>query len=428
MQPTFIATFLLLFTLTLAAQNNPPGPAQTGPIAVTGVTAHLGNGKVVEGATILFKDGKIERVGTEAAPAGYTVVNAMGKHAYPGAIALNSDLGLVEINAVRATQDGREVGTFNPHGRSQIAFNTDSRVTPTVRSRGILLAQPTPSGGLISGRSSVMQLDGWNYEDATVRADDGVHLNWPNRLSYNWRTGELSPNKNYDEQLTEFTNYLKQARAYCSAAGAAERGPVNLDYAALCPAFSAEANAYLHVDQAADIQAGIILLKSMGMKPVIYGGDEAYRIADFLKKEQVSVVLNNVHALPGLADDPIHQPFLNPRLLAEAGVPFALSVGGGWEQRNLLFNAGTAVGNGLDYEAAVRAVTLEPARILGIDDRYGSLEAGKSATLFISSGDALDMRTSVIEMAWIDGRPVNLENKQDMLYEKFRGKYGEGKE
>ncbi len=420
----FLLTLLLAvgFGTCVRAQNPTPSPAQSGPVAVTGATIHVGDGTVIENGTILFRDGKIERVEAgAAAPAGYETVDASGKEVFPGLIALNSQLGLVEIGAVRATSDEREVGTFNPNARALIAFNTDSQVIPTVRSRGVLLVQSTPEGSLVSGRSSIMQLDGWNFEDAAVLADDGVHVNWPNRSSYNWQTGDVRANPRYEEQVKELESFLKQAIGYC--ANPDDDTDRLLKFESFCEALEGNSRVYLHADEARDIQSGVMLFKGMGAKPVIVGGYQAYLITDFLKREGVPVILSTTQALPENQDDAVDQPFRNPALLAEAGVDFAISHEGYWQQRNLPFVAGQAVGFGLPYEKAVEAVTLAPARIVGIDGTYGSIAVGKSATFVIAAGDILDMRSSDVEHAFIDGRSINLDNKQAELYRKFEEKY-----
>lgn len=412
----------IMFSGQLMAQNPTPAPAQSEKIAVINATVHIGNGRILERGKVLFSNGKIESVSQDkkAVPSDYKVIDAAGKHVYPGLIALNTGLGLTEIGAVRATRDGREVGYLNPNARALIAFNTDSQVIPTVRSRGVMIAQATPQGGGISGKSSMMQLDGWNYEDAVRKADDGMHFNWPRRLRYNWREGSFSPNKNYDEQVTGMRNYVMQAKAYCSDG---RQGDTQLKLAAMCDLMNGKAKAYFHVMRAADIQATVLFAKEMGMQPVIVGGSEAYLVTDFLKRENVPVILSSTQALPMNEDDDIDQPFKNPALLAKAGVTFAMSHGGYWEQRNLPFTAGSAVAYGLDYEKAIEALTLTPAKITGIAKDYGSLEAGKSATLIIVQGDVLDMRTSEVEHAFIDGRAVNLDNKQAELARKFGEKY-----
>jgi imidazolonepropionase-like amidohydrolase len=415
---------LLLLTLlctSARAQNPTPAPEQSKPILIRDATVHVGNGTVIENGDILLDEGKIIDIGTEvAAPANATIINASGKHVYPGLIALNTQLGLTEIGAVRSTNDQRETGSLNPNARALIAFNTDSQIIPTVRSRGVLVAQITPQGGRVSGRSSMVQLDGWNFEDAVVGEDDGVHINWPNRSSWSWRTRMVSENKDYAKQVDGLLDFMKEAAAYC---GTARIGDRLLKLEAMCEAISGTKNVYLHMDNPREIMQSVQLVKKMGGKPVIVGGQNAYLAAEFLKRENVPVILSSTQALPNNEDDDIDAPYTNPAKLAAAGVTFAISHGGYWEQRNLPFVAGQAVGFGLDYEKAVTAITLSPAKIAGIDKMYGSLEDGKSATLIIVSGDVLDMRTSNVEHAFIDGRKVDLDNKQAELARKFRSKY-----
>ncbi len=427
MKSLSIGTFATLFFLCLAipalwAQNPVPGAQQAEKIALLNATIHIGNGQVIENGQILFSGGKIESVSgpTKRAFPDYRVIDVAGKHIYPGLIALNTGLGLTEIDAVRATRDGQEVGSMNPNVRAMIAYNTDSQIIPTVRSRGVLLAQTVPTGGMISGKSSVMQLDAWNFEDAVKAEDEGLHFNWPWRQRYSWWTGSMRTNENYKQEIEGLNLFLQQAKAYCAEG---RSGATQLKLAAMCAVFEGKTKAYFHVDEARDIQAAVMLAKEHGMKPVIVGGTEAYLLAEFLKKEGVTVVLSSTQALPSREDEDIDQPFKAPAQLAAAGVPFVISHGGYWEQRNLPFVVGTAIAYGLDYEKALQAVTLDAARLTGIDKQYGSLEAGKSATFIIVGGDLFDMRQSEVEHAFIDGREVDLDNKQAFLNRKFREKY-----
>lgn len=421
----FTLLLLTILSTCVRAQNPTPAPDQSVPILIRDATVHVGNGTVIENGDVLFEEGKIVSVGAEEpAPANARIIDGRGKHVYPGLIALNSQLGLTEIGAVRSTNDQRETGRLNPNARALIAFNTDSQVIPTVRSRGVLLTQTTPTGGMVSGRSSMVHLDGWNFEDAVVGEDDGVHVNWPRRSSWSWQTRQISENKDYPEQVRGLTDFMREAAAYC---GETRTGDRLLKLEAMCDAVSGTKNVYLHMDGPREMMHAVQLVKEMGGKPVIVGGYDAHLIADFLKRENVPVILGSTQALPNSQDDGIDEPFTRPAQLAKAGVTFALSHGGYWEQRNLPFIGGQAVGFGLDYEAAITALTLTPARIAGIDKMYGSLEDNKSATLIIVAGDVLDMRTSQVEMAFIDGREVSLDNKQAELYRKFKTKYKRGR-
>lgn len=420
--------FLYIFFLTCWAssiafgQPPVPAPAQDGPIAIIGGTAHLGNGEVIENALITFDEGKITRVDRADAKvdlSDHRQVNAAGKHIYPGFIAPNTQLGIVEISAVRATRDDAEVGALNPNARTIIAYSTDSQVTPTVRARGVLYAQIVPEGGRLSGQSSVVQLDAWNWEDAGVSVDDGHHLRWPRRRSYSWREGRWTDNKDYQKDVDEVEEFLRQAQAYCQS-DADER---NLRLDAACGLFKGEQRLFVHANLAADIQQAILLAKTFDVQMVLVGGAESYLVAEMLAEYEVPVIIGPTHDLPGTLDSDVDQAFKTPAMLHAAGVDFCISNEGFWQQRNLPFQAGSAVAYGLPYEAAVEALTLGTARILGIDKTVGSLEEGKAASLIITVGDALDMRTNTVEHAFISGREISLDNKQDQLYRRFQTKY-----
>ncbi len=419
-------TLSILFLGTLIGQQT-PAPAQSQPILITGATAHLGNGEVIENSVIGFETGKLTIVGKADAQIdnskNWKKINATGKHIYPGLIAPNSQIGLIEIGAVRATRDADEVGSINPNLRSIIAYNTDSKVTPTVRSNGILLAQVVPTGGSISGTSSVVELDAWNWEDAAYKLDDGVHLNWPRMMRWTgWREGNPRriKNKKYQEEVGEVKQFLAEARAYCQQSSVDD---TNLKLAAMCGLFNQTSKLFIHVDDAEGITTVIPLKKEYGIDIVIVGGRDSYRSAELLATHKIPVILSQTQSLPYHHDDDIDQPFKTPKMLHDAGVLFAIGGEGYWQQRNLPFQAGQAVGFGLPMEVAIQAMTQNPATILGIDKTVGTLEKGKDATLIISTGDVMDMRTSNIEQAFIRGKDISLDNKQKALYRKFREKY-----
>ena len=423
MKKTIYILFLLLCTTSVLVGQPPiPAPAQDDPIAIVGGTAHLGNGEVIENALITFADGKITRVDQANAKvdlSDHRQVSAEGKHIYPGFIAPNTQLGLIEIGAVRATRDDREIGGLNPNARAIIAYNTDSHVTPTVRARGVLYAQVVPDGGRLSGQSSVVQLDAWNWEDAAVKTDDGHHLRWPRRRTYSWRQGTWTENKNYGKDVQAVEDFLLQAKAYCEA----DNTERNLRLSAACGLFNGEQTLFVHANLAADIQQAVLMAKTFGVNMVLVGGAESYIVADMLADYNVPVIYGPTHDLPNTLDTDVDQTFKTPAALHAAGVEFCLSNDGFWQQRNLPFQAGSAVAYGLPYEAAIEALTLGTARILGIDDQVGSLEEGKHASLIVTSGDALDMRTNQVEHAFISGREISLDNKQDQLYRRFKTKY-----
>ena len=418
-----------------AQPNLTPGSAQTERILVLGGTAHLGTGEVLENAAIGFADGYIDYVGAarDVDPKRYgRVVDAAGKHVYPGFIAPNSTLGLMEVAAVRASRDYAEVGTFKPNVRSVIAYNASSDITPTVRTNGVLMGQITPRGGVIGGSSSVVQFDAWNWEDAVVRADDGIHLYWPSTHHKHFEDGraQLRKRKTYDQKLHEIRDFFTRARAY--AEGTPTKRDLRME--AMRGLFvngnrktSGAATLFVHADDAKQIAEVIRFKRAEDLERVVLvGGVDSWMLADPLRENDIAVMLQRTHSVPRFAEDDIDLPYKLPKLLEDEGVEYCLQGEGRMPEmntRNLPFFAGTAVAHGLEYEQAVRALTLSTARILGIDDACGSLEPGKDATLFISAGDALDMMGNDVEFAWIQGRDVVLDNKQIQLYQKYKAKY-----
>lgn len=427
--PLYLLLSLSFFAgATLFAQVPTPAPAQKEAILIIGATAHLGNGQVIENSAIGFDNGKLTLVADattiriDRTKYG-KIYDAAGKHVYPGFIAPNTRLGLVEIDAARPTQDFSETGALNPNVRSIIAYNTDSEVTPTVRSNGVLLAQVSPTGGTVSGTSSIVQLDAWNWEDASYRADDGIHLNWPALRSWSgWQTGspEMKKNEQYDKDVLALRQFFDEARAYAQAPVVATKNP---RFEAMRGLWDKKQNLFVHTDNAKTIQEAVLFAESYGLRTVLVGASDAWLVADFLKAREVPVILGRTQRLPSREDEDVDQPFKTPALLHEKGVLFAFSMDGAWQQRNLAFQAGQAAGYGLPKEAALSALTLHTAKILQIDKTCGSLETGKDATLFISEGDALDMRTCKVTAAFIQGREINLDNKQKRLQRRFEEKY-----
>ncbi len=429
---TLFITLFFAATIQLTAQQNPTvAPAQTRSVLIMNATAHIGDGTVIENAAIGFRNGKLDMVADArlirlAANAYDETIEASGKQVYPGFIATNSTLGLHELDAIRPANDVAETGAYKPGIRSAIAYNTDSEIIPTVRLNGVLIGQITPRGGVISGTSCVMQFDAWNWEDALVKADDGVHLNWPGVFHKHYDKGKVNVEKvkTYDQQLREIHTFFNEARAYCAVKEPALR---ELRFEGLRGVFSGEQKLYVHADDAKSIQEALNFKASQSVKHmVIVGGYDAHLVADQLKANEVAVLLRRLHELPMYAEDDVDLPYKLPMLLHQAGVQFALQNEGNMERmgaRNLPFYAGTAVAYGLPYEEAVRSLTQSPAKILGIDSTCGTLEVGKDATLFISNGDALDMRTNALTHAFIQGRSIVLRSKQTELYEKYKQKY-----
>ncbi|MBA3704598.1 MAG: amidohydrolase family protein [Bacteroidetes bacterium] len=422
----FIIISLVSFTAT----------AQTKSILILNATAHLGTDSVIKNSFIGIKDGKINLVADAATTKVNTseyaeVIHAEGKHVYPGFIAPNSTLGLIEIEAVRSTLDLREVGSTLPNVRSLIAYNTDSKLIPTIRTNGILLAQITPRGGIISGTSSIVMLDGWNWEDAAYKIDDGIHINWPriqNRKFSNDDDDVVGPyekNKEYIKQTDNLKKLFADAKAYNETDNKEES---NLRFESLKGIFKGTQTLYIHSNNVKEIVEAVNFAKQNAIKKVaIVGGKDCWRITDLLRENNIAVVVARVHSLPERTDDDVDMSFKLPYQLQKAGILFCLNNEGGMEAmqtRNLPFLAGTAAAYGLTKEQALKAITLNTAKILGIDKTTGSLEMGKDANLFISTGDALDMRTNNVERAFLKGNDIDLNNDQKALYEKYKKKYG----
>lgn len=429
---TKLKTYLLGLTLsasslmTFAQANISPAKKQSKTIAITGATVHIGNGTIIENGTILFGNGKIISVRADGQVPQDDVIriDARGKHIYPGFIATATNLGLTEIEAVKATLDFSEIGDYNSHIRSIVAYNTDSKVPATLRSNGVLLAQPTPQGGTISGSSSVVQLDAWNWEDAAIKTDDAMHMSWPALPRFRgFGKAQTSPEvlaERNQSAINQLTSFFAEAKAY-SEMGKPEI--INTRFEAMKPVFAGTERLFIEADSQKDITAAVNFAKKFGITPVITGADEAYLAIGFLKENNITVVVKQPHALPNNNDDDVNMPYKNAALLANAGLNVVLSIDGYWQQRNLPFMAGTVTAWGLDKEKALSTITLNAAKAMGVDKITGSIEDGKDATFFISAGDALDMKTNKVEQAFIQGRDINLDNLHKQLDKKFSDKY-----
>lgn len=418
----FISTTLLL--ASMATQALPPKPNDNAPVSEVFINAtiHVGNGKVLSNAQLAIEDGKVVRLGHYKAPYTGNEIDLKGKHIYPGFILPNTNLGLTEVDSVKATQDSSETGQINPNVRALVAYNTDSERIPTMRFNGILLAQTTPAGGLVSGTSSVVQLDAWNWEDAAIKADDGMHVNWPAEWAkrFDWATFtmQLKQDKKYQEKVNAIKNLFADAK------GDTSNNNVKLN--AVKRVLNGQTKLFLHSNNPKAIIEGINHFQSIGVKDlVLVTGQAAGQITDFIAQSGVSVILESVHSLPQLSDHSVDAAYALPAKLQKAGILTALSYPGSMSSRNLAFTAGTTVAYGNSPEQALQMITLNPAKILGVDKSYGSLEIGKSATFFISEGDAMDMRTNVITSAYIDGRPIELHTMQQQLYDRYKNKYAQ---
>ncbi len=433
MKKLILSIQLLLVTLLAIAQETVyPAKAQTEAISIINATIHVGNGTVINNGFITFENGKIKAVGQTAPAAGGKVIDAKGKHVYPGLILSASQLGLVEVNSVRATIDHTEIGTYNPNIRSIVAYNTDSKVIGTLRNNGILFANVVPQGGTISGSSTVVQLDAWNWEDAIYKADGQMHINMPSLLPRPSRFGGFgggaetrSSADRVKEALAEVENikdFFREAKVYLKET---THSKTNLKYEATKALFEKKQKLFVHCDIVKEMLVAIDFAKEFGFDVVIVGGSESWQIADLLKQNNIAVILAQRHALPTMTDDDVDLPYKSATYLQDAGVLYAINDEDGQTRgRNLPFNAGTAAAYGITKEQALSAITLNAAKILGIDQMTGSLEVGKDANIVISEGDILDMKSSIITTVFIQGRQPSLDDKHKQLYERYKYKYG----
>ncbi len=420
---------LFVVTNITAQETMLPALPQKETIALTNATIHVGNGQVINNGTVVFKNGKITEVGANVSSAGAKLIDCSGKHIYPGLILSASQLGLIEVNSVRSTIDAQEIGEMNPSIRSLIAYNTDSKVINTLRTNGILLANVIPDGGLISGSSSVVQLDAWNWEDAAYRADVAIHFRMPSLLNrtrgrggFGGQQPAVDPVKTGLDHVEKVKVFFREAKAYLAEN---KHESINLKFEAVRGLFDKKQKLFIHCNIVKEMLLAIDFTKEFGFQVVLVGAVDSWQIADMLKQNNIAVILNQLHDLPVMIDDDIDQPFKTPFLLQKAGVLFCLNDDDANSRyRNLPFNAGTSAAYGLTKEEALTAVTLNAANILGIADKTGSIETGKDANMVVSEGDILDMRSNIITQAFIQGRQVDLNNKQKQLAEKYETKYG----
>ena len=400
-------------------------PPQSQPIALQGATIHTVTNGVIENGTILFNNGVITAIGTDVQlPAGTRVVDASGKHIYPGLIDAYSTVGISEIGSVDVSSDINELGDFNPNVRAEVAVNAESRHIGTTRSAGVLVSLTTPGGGLISGMSSALNLEGWSWEEMSLESAAALNVNWPNPNPRRGgrgggRGGGAGDAPTYEERVQELKDFFAEARAYRDAVAVGEEVRSDSRYAAMIPALNGEIPVVVAADGAAQINDAITWGQGEGVRIVIRGGRDAIHVADRLVSENIPVILTSTMAAPGRAYEGYDGAYSMPARLYEAGVKFAISGGAGALYTNRLpWEAGVAVAFGLPEEEAVKAVTINAAEFMGLDDRVGSLEAGKQATLLITTGNPLDMTTN-IEQAYIQGRELDMNDIQKHFFEKY---------
>ena len=428
MKKYLIIILAVSFSGLVKAQDN-ISPAQyfAGYTLIKNGTVHTGTGEVLQNTSILISNGKIEKIGNNiATPAGDVhVTDATGMQVYPGFILANTSTGIKEIaNQVPGTNDYYELGDLNPNVRSVVAYSTDSKITNTLRSNGILFGNIVPQGNLIAGTSSVVNFDAWTWEDAAYKLDNGLHFYMPSLLARPNRNADdkADPLKAAKEKIEMVKQFFRQAKAYNTGGKPAQ---TNLKMEAVKGLFTKQQKLFIHCNIVKEMLTAIDFVKEFGFEVTLVGANESWLIAPLLQQNKLSVILAQVHSLPNADDDDIDQPFKTPSVLKNAGVLYCITDEDETTTgRNLMFNAGEAAANGLSKEEALQAITLHAAKILGIADKTGSIEVGKDANIIISNGDALDMRTNNITKAFIQGRDINLDDKHKQLNKKYTEKYG----
>jgi len=423
----------LAFAHFALASDQIPGAPQTKPILIQNAVLHtVSNGTLVNHC-ILLKDGKIAQIDPVIAPEeSYEVIDAQGKHVYPGLFDSLSYLGLVEVDSINASVDNAEVGSLNPNVRATTAFNPDSEAIPVARANGVLFSLVSPTGGLFSGRAAVMQLDGWTWEDMTVKADTAMTIQWPRfggaqgrgRGPRGQRDAESGESESSD-RLSPLYEIIRETKAYMKAKASDAKTSIDMRLEAMIPVVEGKTPVMIVANSLKQIQTAVAFCKLNGLKMILYGGADAAHCAQVLKEADIPVILSAVYRLPSRRDASYDSMYALPAKLQSEGIRFSISSEGRFGAsgvRNLPYNAAAACGFGLDPEVALRSITLAPAEIFGISDRVGSLQAGKDASIFISDGDILETATQV-QHAWIQGRKVDLSSKHTDLYEKYKTKY-----
>lgn len=425
---------LLIFSI-IYGNNQIPGTNQKRPILLRGGTLHTVTGNVLEEYDLLFAEGKIVTIDEQIQPSPETdVLDIYGKHVVPGFIAGYTRIGLTEISAVKQTNDHSEIGEINPNVRANVAYNPDSDLIPVTRSNGVLIVNSSPSSGRIPGQSSVMVMDGWTWEEATLKHPSALNLNWPN-MRYNFRKDAKKKEKiqreEYNKSLREMDLLIRDVRAYHHRKNAKERKAehkqkTDLRLESMIPFVVFKDPIHIKADDVRQIEAAIKWSNKHDLNIVIVGGRDAWMIPEVLVQNNIPIIILGVQTTPRRRFEPIHTPYKIPAMLQKAGVHFCISLDPGYPMdghvRTLPDEAMRAASWGLTKDQALRAITLSAAEILGVDDQIGSLELGKDATLFISDNEPLTQDNHPIK-AYIQGREIDLSDRQKNLWNKYKEKY-----
>lgn len=428
----FVSTAAALLALAGVAWAGPEKPGAPGRYAIVGATVHTVTHGDVANATLVVDGGRIVSVEANGAvPAGAQVIDAKGRHVYPGMIDANTQLGLVEGGTVKGANDTQETGNVNPNLRAEVMVNPDSDLLPVARINGVTSALVIPGGGAVHGLSALVHLDGWTHEDMTVQRAVALHVNWPNMSPQRgwWvQQSDDDQNRQRDEAIAAIRKAFDDARAYETARAAEGRPGVpahdaDTRWDAMRRVVRGEVPVFFHADHVAQIRSLLAFVDEQKLaRVVLIGGRDAWMLADELKARDIGVIVAGTQVMPGRRWDAYDEAFALPGKLAAAGVRFCIADQGGAfnaaNVRNLPHHAGFAAAFGLSREDALKSVTLYPAQLLGVADRLGSIEPGKIADLQITDGDPLETTTRCLGV-FIAGRPVEMSSRQTKLFEKY---------
>lgn len=422
-----VALTLLCASAALAQSTIPNNPGTKGTVAIRNATIYPVTSAPIPNGTIVFVSGVITAVGASVSvPANATVIDGSGLSVYPGMIDSGSSVGLTEIDSVAGTVDTAELGDINPNAHAEVAINPHSELVPVTRVNGVTHVVSVPEGGIISGSSALIQLAGWTPAEMTVKAPLAMHIRFPRLRAASFgdvpqdEEAEKERRKTYTRELDRLRDILRDAQAYAKAAAApVQRFDRDLILEALVPVVEGRVPVVIHANLARDINAALKFADEFKLKMILSGAQDVGRVIPELKRRNVPVILGPILALPSREDDPYDLLFSNAKTLHDNGIRFAIQTSDAHNTRNLPYHAGSCAAFGLPKDVALKAITIYPAEIFGIADRLGSLEVGKSASVIVTDGDPLEMRTSV-RRVFIAGEEIPMDSRHTLLYDKFR--------
>jgi len=390
-------------------------------------------GPPVENGTVVIRDGKIAAVGASVdVPADAQVIDGKGLEVYPGLFDAVTDLGLTEVEAVSATVDTTDVGTYNPQLVAMTAVHPASELIPVARANGITHVLATPLGGggeVIPGQASAINLAGWTIEEMLIRRSVAMVVSWPTMQTrtFDFSTFSLRERpftevkQEYDKRINELTDLIERARHYAQAMdkGSVANYDRDLKLEALAPVVRGQLPLLVMAEGKREIRSAVEFCDKQKLKMILAGGSESYKVKDLLAAKHIPVILGRTQELPEDEDAPYDQSYATAGQLVAAGIKIAFASFNASFARRLPYQAANCVPYGLPYEEALKALTLYPAQILGLADQLGTIEPGKMADVIVTDGDPLAIPTQV-RYLFIHGELTSTDNRHLQLYEKYR--------